>query len=353
MNPFRIEKRKICFFPFGYIIFKIILKIIVIYLFILFPHIIYINKIKIKKTYVYLNKNIKKKIQTNLKVALCTMGRTENLYAKEFVDYYLKLGINHIFIYDDNEPNTEKISNVISQNNKDKVTIFENINNTIKNQPSAFTDCYEKNKLKYDWFLMIDMDEFIYLREYNRINEYLSNKIFDKCDIIKLHRAQSTDNDLIHYENKSLFERFKPPYLGDHFIKSLIRGNISGLKYGVHSPRKAPLKNISCINNGQRILKTEVNSLSVNPMNFDKAFLIHFRYKSTEEFISKYKRGYRNWFASRLKNYLNHHIYLYFQQNKITLEKINFIEKELNIKLRLIKLNYYLSKFFLLNIIKE
>ena len=41
-------------------------------------------------------------------MALCTMGREENLYAKEFVDHYLKLGFDHIFIYDDNEPNTEK-----------------------------------------------------------------------------------------------------------------------------------------------------------------------------------------------------------------------------------------------------
>ena len=37
-----------------------------------------------------------------IKIALCTMGRKENLYIKEFVDYYIKLGIDHIFIYDDN-----------------------------------------------------------------------------------------------------------------------------------------------------------------------------------------------------------------------------------------------------------
>ena len=334
-----IKKRKICFFPSVKIMFIVIFKLIIIYLLIIFPTIIFIIYKK-KKNYVYLNKNIKMKIQKNTKVAVCTMGRSENLYAKEFVDYYLKLGINHIFIYDDNDPNTEKISDVIGHNYKDNITIYENIKNTIKNQPSAFTDCYRKNKLKYDWFLMIDMDEFLYLREDNTINAYLSNN-FDNCDFIKLNRAQSIDNDLIHYENKSLFERFKPPFLGDLFIKSLIRGNISGLKYGVHSPRISPLNNKSCLNNGQSII-------SVKNMNFDKAFLIHFRYKSTEEFIAKYKRGYRNWFGSKLKNYLNHHIKLYFQQNKITLEKINYIEKELKINLRLIKLNYYLSKILFL-----
>ena len=42
------------------------------------------------------------------------MGKKENLYVEEFVHYYRKLGINKIFIYDDNDVNTEKIRDVIS-----------------------------------------------------------------------------------------------------------------------------------------------------------------------------------------------------------------------------------------------
>ena len=40
----------------------------------------------------------------DIKVALCTMGRMEHLYIQEFIEYYIKLGVNHIFIYDDNPP---------------------------------------------------------------------------------------------------------------------------------------------------------------------------------------------------------------------------------------------------------
>ena len=32
----------------------------------------------------------------DIKVALCTMGKMENLYVNEFVEYYSKLGIDHI-----------------------------------------------------------------------------------------------------------------------------------------------------------------------------------------------------------------------------------------------------------------
>ena len=36
-----------------------------------------------------------------LRLAICTMARKENLYIKEYVDYYLKLGFDHIYIFDE------------------------------------------------------------------------------------------------------------------------------------------------------------------------------------------------------------------------------------------------------------
>ena len=33
------------------------------------------------------------------------MGKGENLYVNEFIDYYMNLGVDHIFIYDDNDIN--------------------------------------------------------------------------------------------------------------------------------------------------------------------------------------------------------------------------------------------------------
>ena len=54
--------------------------------------------------FVVIHKNDNKK---NIKVALCTMGKRENLYVNEFIEYYMKLGIKHIFIFDDNDPGEE------------------------------------------------------------------------------------------------------------------------------------------------------------------------------------------------------------------------------------------------------
>ena len=148
----------------------------------------------------------------NLKVALCTMGKNENLYVKEFVDYYVKLGIDQLFIYDDNDPNTERISDEVENKYKPYVTVYENIKDTIKHQSHAFTTCYNNNKDKFDWFLMVDMDEYLYIKN-DTLKDYLSKQVFDKCDFIKFHWVCSTDNNLIHYEPKPLFERFTGPLL--------------------------------------------------------------------------------------------------------------------------------------------
>ena len=76
-----------------------------------------------------------------------------------------------------------------------------------------------------------------------------------------------------------------------------------------------------------------MNFESINPININRAYLIHFRYKSTEELVNKIKRGYGNWFENRLQNFLIDLIREYLNSNNATLEKISFIEKKLNLDL--------------------
>ena len=49
-----------------------------------------------------------------IKVCLCTSGKKENLYVKEFVEHYKKYGVNKIYIYDNNDLNDEHFDDVIS-----------------------------------------------------------------------------------------------------------------------------------------------------------------------------------------------------------------------------------------------
>ena len=273
------------------------------------------------------------KIKKKLKIALCTMCKNEKLYIKEFIDYYKQLGIDNIFIYDDNKIKSEKFSNDINILKEKNVKIYDTQKMNVNNQKDAFTLYYNTFFKKFDWILMVDMDEFLVIVQ-DTLKNYLRKPIFNKCYFIKINWVIATDNNLLHYENKSLFERFKGPYLKSPFIKTIVRGNINNLEYWVHSPFISPIRNITCNSIGEKIYYKKLNFETIIPINIKNAYIIHFKYKSTEEYINKYKRGYSNWFKNKTKQILDNKIDEYLRDNEITKEKIEIIEKELKINLK-------------------
>ena len=243
----------------------------------------------------------------------------------------MKLGFDHIYIFGDNEEDSENINQYIDNNHKKYVTIY-NYKQIVKDQKVAFTLCYEMNKNKYDWIFMNDIDEYLVIRN-DSLKHYLSEKKFKKCDFIKFHWMLASDNNLLYYDNRSLFERFKGPYKKRTLIKTIVRGNIDDLQFDVHSPLISPHKNVSCDNRGYIYKNKEIFFKKVSDINIDNAYIIHFIYKSTEELINKYKRGYR-W---ENLEFIKRRIKLYFTDNKPTLDKIEYIERELNLNLSKIK----------------
>jgi hypothetical protein len=256
------------------------------------------------------------------------MGKRENLYLKEYIIYYKNLGIDKIFIYDDNDPNIEKMMDVLNNHEKKYVEIFEKNKYNFKFQNEFFTFCYETNKDDFDWFLMLDVDEFLYIINDN-LKHYLSDKMFTNCDFIKIHWLMATDNGLIYYDNRTLFERFKEPYIKYVFIKSIIKGGIQNLKYGIHSPSYSPKFNRSCNNIGEIINKPLLNFESIDKINIDKAYILHFRYKSTEEFIERIKKGYRTKNKEILINYLHGKMNAYLRDNYMNKKKEIYLKKNL------------------------
>ena len=261
----------------------------------------------------------------NLRIAICAISRRDNLYIKEFIDYYLLLGVDHIFIYDLNN-NTKNISDIFEKTYILHVTICDNI---IKNESTVYNTCYQNNKKKFDWIFMNYIDEFLIIKN-NTLKNYLYNKIFKDCHFIGIHRIQTTDNNLLYYDRRPLMQRFKGPYLKDNHIKIFVRGNIKDMKYDIYSLYSSPIRDIVCNNIGQKYNYNQMLFNSDLKINYDKAFIIHFKYKSTEENINKYK--------TNLNNSLDHNFLLlemeeYFKNNDVTLEKIDLIEKELKLNL--------------------
>ena len=63
----------------------------------------------------------------------------------------------------------------------------------------------------------------------------------------------------------------------------------------------------------------------------EKAYFIHFMFKSTEEYANKFKRGYSNW--NWVRPNIDGWVFNYFKNNDINIQKIEYLEKTFNTSL--------------------
>jgi hypothetical protein len=283
--------------------------------------------------------NLKKYIKNdafNTKVGLCVIGKKENKYAKEFVDYYKSIGFNHIFIYDNNDKDDERFEEVLSEDiSKNFVSIINFRSYRGKNehpQFEAFIDCYEKNSKNYDWLAFYDFDEFLYLKNHKTIQGLTNEDKFKNCSNIKINWMTYSDNDLINYENKPVQERFTiqvPEYSANIHIKSLVRGNLpTNYWSNMKNPHTSDNDYICCLASGE---KTDSRNYFNKPPNYDEAYIKHYNTKTLEEFIDKAKRGSATRVFVKDETFWRTKLGYFFSLNKKTKEKLDYIKKVLNL----------------------
>ena len=102
-------------------------------------------------------------LSNEIKVCVCTVGKKENKYIKEFVQHYKDIGVDKIFLYDNNDMKGEKFEPILSQYIKEGfIEIFDYRGQTAA-QLKLMRECYDKNKNIFDWFIFFDTDEFLHL----------------------------------------------------------------------------------------------------------------------------------------------------------------------------------------------
>ena len=261
--------------------------------------------------------------QDNLKVCLCTIGKKENKYVREFISHYKQYSVDKIFIYDNNDLGDEKFETVILDYINNKLVEIINVRGKIKAQKKVLIDCYKTNKKIYDWLIILDMDEFIFLKNFGSIKTFLSDKRFLKCNIIYLNRVFHTDNNQIYYKNISLFKRFPKYTTNVTSVKSILRGRGFNIKFeNIHIIN---FNCTACNGFGNFINKSEKLT------DFKYFYFNHFYFKSTEEYIEKINRGDAR-FGINKKIKLKK-LQTYFLYNKITIEKIKLFEQKTGINL--------------------
>ena len=271
-----------------------------------------------------------KKIVNNISpkgkgICICSIGKNENLYIKEFIDHYLFLGVNKIIIYDNNDINGEHFNDIIKEKYLKKVDIVD-VRGMTSIQIPIYNYCYKNNYNNFDWIGFIDIDEYLYIKNNESISSYLSNKRFAECELVFFNWMIYGDNDKIIYENISMSERFQKPKQLFSQGKSFVRGGINKL---LIPSTHIPGINIYsfCNSNGRKIYPKNFlnNKIEISPL----AYLKHYYTKTVEEFCNKLNKGHAHYHKNH-PNYfksIEDRIHLFFLWNKITKEKIEILEK--------------------------
>ena len=231
-----------------------------------------------------------------MKTALITIGRLENKYAVEFVEYYQQLGIDHIYIIDNNYDGEEYFEDVLqSYVDEDFVTIL-NYRNKEYIQIKAYKDVYDEYGKLYDYMMFFDFDEFLTLKNHKTIKEYLSDNK-ENFDVICINWRLYNDNDLIYYENKPCIERFTQQVDINNdlnnIVKSIVKTNIENLNwYYAHVPySNYEIFTLNYCDNNFNKIEFE-NILSMRHKYDDTlAYIKHFIYKTIDEFGYKLTKG--------------------------------------------------------------
>ena len=274
-----------------------------------------------------------------IKTLLCCIGRQENQYIREYVEYYKNLGITNICLYDNNYDGEEHFEDVIGDYIDSGFVILKNYRNRTTCQLQAYQECYKEYGKKYNWICFFDCDEFLTFKDDIKIDGYLSKEIFKKYNAIKINWMCYGDGDMVRSDGRPLLERIQNPVMplnkkiGFDFpenchIKSIVRGGLVSPQFmgQPHSTNVAK----QCTASGKPVDKI---MSPFNSIDYEQAWLRHFSTKTAEEYCNKMIKGFpdRDWNIDKEAKFLIET--RFFRYNQITEEKINVFKEKLGIDL--------------------
>lgn len=264
------------------------------------------------------------------RIALCCMGKCENNYIREWVEYHSNIGFDKIFIYDNNDPEGELFEDVIQDYIDSGKCEIVDYRGRKCCQEEAYHDCYVKNRDKYDWIAVFDIDEFLTLKRHSDVKAFLADRRYDKFQVIHLNWMCYGDNGMLDADGRGCLERFANPLPFDirrfkdfpenNHIKSIVRGGLKHInwRYITHTPwcfyRCCDATGAEC----------DVRS-PYNPYNFEVAYFRHYYTKTIGEWIKiKQARGYGDMGDEDARKKLG--IDVFFMLNERTSEKERYAE---------------------------
>lgn len=248
------------------------------------------------------NKNRRELFKTSDKNKLSIMAifKNEELYLEEWLQYHIKEGINHFYLYS-NDKNMEKYN--FLDKYQDKITIIPWINVKIKKhstvQRDAYTHCIKNYINECDFLLMLDIDEFLVSLLKNKKVVDIVNK-FDKNKVkaVNLQRYNFGANGHIKKPYGRVMHNYKKHEKICSSYKAIANSkyiNTTRRYYGVHDH---PYKKMDGIifNSYFKYEEDDKNDIYIGPNKCNKnsvneipLVINHYYTKSQEEYLKRCK----------------------------------------------------------------
>ena len=270
-----------------------------------------------------------------MQVVICAMAKNEHKYINEWVEHYINLGVDKIYIYDNDDIDKPYIGDFISSKFLNKCVI-KNIRGQQREklQHDIYTGFYIKYGKTFDWCLFCDIDEFLF--GINDFHSWLEQPQFRHINQIRVKWKLFGDDNLVQRDlNKKVVETFTTEVketLNRNLVdkgnlekqgKMIVRGGLDNVI--IRSPHFASIKrrdNVipSVLPSG----KPCYSKVAINEdYSKEKVYLHHYMTKSLSEFMEQKLNRNDAVFNTTLK------IDYYWRINKKTQEKLDYIEKHL------------------------
>lgn len=254
-----------------------------------------------------------------MKVAICALAKHEEKYMKEWIDHHLQIGVDDIYIYDNNDDDKQK--EIIDQYPDHVIRI--DIRGLTKFNRKIPLDFYKEVTNIYDYVINIDLDEFVTFNP----NQPIQN-IKDFLQLNPDHKYYHmswqirVNNETLTYDDRPLKERFTEVLVtGEQYGKCIIATGINAF-IDIHFCHC----NYPCYNGNNELIICDMQHQNQKP-NFKCLYLVHYNVKTPQEYIeTKCKRNKKH---NPYNFSIKYDLRQFYMYNKVTKESYDYLKQYL------------------------
>lgn len=221
---------------------------------------------------------------------ICCIAKNEGPYLLEWINYNLKLGFSKIYIYDNNNDKTKLqtyFNNEIffSRRIRSKIILIHFPGP--QKQIEAYNNFVKYHSYKHTWVAFIDCDEFIVLKNWEPITQFLSKVC--KQGAVYLYWRIFGNSGHTNYSAEPVTERFTMCWKNLFHLGKCI--SVCKHLNGIQNPHFPKLKQGIQHDCSGIALSDAINYDKTKDKFLDFAYINHYFGKSNEEWQHKKNRG--------------------------------------------------------------